>query len=448
MSTRAERACRALTGPLLRAILPLLLFTSAAAAENNEAPACESGVSLSPGVCFAWEALADGFANLRGGAHRGVSGFVQTEPALALDLGTLAGMEGWSAYVGLIGLFGRQPTPSLIGGLAALSHAEAVATLRLSELWVQRTAAGIGSVRLGQLAADAEFATTAVGASLTNGTFGWPLFLSTALPSGGPGYPIAVPGVRLALGDPDDGSGVRLAIFSGDPGGRRGEGTDPQRHNRYGTAFPFNGGALLMGEVVVGTGAPARGQFRPWVAKLGLWRHTGGFDDQRAAPPLEEPPASGILPDAPGPARRHNGNYGAYAVAEATLWRDGGASLGAFARASVTPPDRNLLSFYADAGLAWREPFGQSGDTFSVGATYARAGGDRRAQDRALGLPLRDREVVVEVNYEAQIVPDHLWVRPIVQWISHPNAGGTDDRAPNGRLRDALAIGLRVRSAL
>ena len=132
-----------------------------------------------------------------------------------LDLGTLAGWEGWTARASAYGILGRQPSPSLIGSLASLSNAEAVPTFRLSELWVQREVEGIGSLRIGQIAADTEFFTAAAAGRLTNGTFGWPMGISYALPSGGPGYPFAAPGIRLALGDPEKGNGFRAAIMTG-----------------------------------------------------------------------------------------------------------------------------------------------------------------------------------------------------------------------------------------
>ncbi|MFC7557739.1 carbohydrate porin [Pseudoroseomonas wenyumeiae] len=100
-----------------------------------------------------------------------------------------------------------------------VSSAEALSTLRLSELWLERRFDGVASVRFGQLAADAEFFTAEATEHLTNGTFGWPLGMSTALPSGGPAYPLSAPGIRLELGDPSEDWGLRLAVFSEIPEG-------------------------------------------------------------------------------------------------------------------------------------------------------------------------------------------------------------------------------------
>ena len=90
------------------------------------------------------EALADGFANLRGGVRRDVAALAQVKLGLELDFGALAGLDGWSVGISAFGILAASP-PTLIGGLAPLSNAEALPTVRLSELWVQREVAGIGS---------------------------------------------------------------------------------------------------------------------------------------------------------------------------------------------------------------------------------------------------------------------------------------------------------------
>ncbi|MDT8354010.1 carbohydrate porin [Roseomonas mucosa] len=451
--------------PILTALF--LAGTTAAPARADDAPgqetpgtrepACEDGASLTPGACLEGQVLLDSFANTRGGVHRGVAALGQLSLGTDLDLGTLAGWQGWTARASAYGIVGRQPSPSLIGSLSSLSNAEAVPTFRLSELWVQREVEGIGSLRIGQIAADTEFFTAAAAGSLTNGTFGWPMGISYALPSGGPGYPFAAPGIRLALGDPEGGNGFRAAIMTGDPGGKYGAGTDPQRHNRYGTNFSFAGGTFYIAEGVVGAAAPEDSKQRPWVAKLGAWYHNGGFDDQRGDPGIyfAEPTSTNasVDPLANGGVPRKPNNYGLYTVGEVTLWRGAASNLASFARLSFTPGGRNLLDFYGDAGLAWHGPFGRKDDTASIGLAYAQTGAAGRDLDRALraltGLPpTRNREMVLEANYEAAVT-DHLAIRPGVQWISHPDAGIPDERyRDDARLRDAVVLELRLAAKL
>ncbi|MDT8278353.1 carbohydrate porin, partial [Roseomonas mucosa] len=160
-----------------------------------------------------------------------------------------------------------------------------------------------------------------------------------------------------------------------------------------------------------------------------------------------------VDPLANGSVPRKPNNYGLYTVGEVTLWRGAASNLASFARLSFTPGGRNLLDFYGDAGLAWHGPFGRKDDTASIGLAYAQTGAAGRDLDRALraltGLPpTRNREMVLEANYEAAVT-DHLAIRPGVQWISHPDAGIPDERyRDDARLRDAVVLELRLAAKL
>lgn len=422
------------------AVWALLLAAAALAPRAlaaEAAPDCE-GRALAEGLCLSTELTADGFANLRGGARRGLTGFGRLGLALEADLDQMAGLQGWQAGLTILGLYGR-PAASLSGSMAAPSNAEALSTLRLQEAWLERRVAGLGGLRFGLLAADSEFATADAAETLVNATFGWPVGLSENLPAGGVAYPLAAPGVRLELGQPEERLGLRLGLFSGDPGGRYAEDTDPQRHNRYGLNPSFAGGAFLIAELVLGAPAPEEGGPRPWVLKLGGWRHTGGFDSQRRdamGRSLADAASSGL-------PRRYGHDQGAYAIAEATLWRGEGQSLAGFARGFLAPADRNLVGNQVDAGLAWKGPFGREEDTLALGLSRAGIGGGARGLDRDLRTtgwedwPLRRAETLVELNYDLALAAGpHL--RPGVQWIRNPGGAET---------RDALLLGLRVQAS-
>lgn len=426
--------------PVTSAKVAALLFATPAWAEGS---ACEAGAAISAGICLQGEALIDVVTVARGGVRRGEAALGQLRLRLEADLGMAAGLERWRAAAGIVGIYGRQATVTHAGGLAAVSNAEALSTLRLGELWLEREFDGIGSLRFGQLAADTEFAVADAAGNLVNGTFGWPVALSASLPAGGAAYPFAVPGLRLAFGDPVDGPAFRIGLFSGNPGGRHGEATDPQRHNRYGTLFPVNGGAFAIAEGSFAIADTAS-------LKLGGWFHNGGFNAQRrdaAGLSLADPAGS-------GEPRHHANNYGGYGVAEATLWRgEAGQRVAVFGRAFAQPGDRNLVSAQFDAGLAWYNPFGREGDTFSLGVSQARIGRAARGLDRdrqALGetRATRDAETVIEANYEVPLVPAHLFIRPLVQWIIHPGAREPDPRAGPRPLRDAVVLGFRLRAAI
>ena len=113
-SRRRARLSRLSLSPLLAA---LLAATGPARADDTPGtappqagePACEDGVSLTPGACLEGQVLLDSFANTRGGVHRGVAALGQLSLGADLDLGTLAGWEGWTARASAYGILGRQP---------------------------------------------------------------------------------------------------------------------------------------------------------------------------------------------------------------------------------------------------------------------------------------------------------------------------------------------------
>lgn len=428
---KAERALRAGSACLLAAGL----LTTAAG--HTQTIGCAAGQSLGNGLCLATTGTLDLLGVLAGGVRRGEAAVGQLRVALDVDLAAAAGMEGWRAHVSVLGIAGRSLTATRLGSLSTASNIEAAPSIRLNELWLERTVENLGSLRFGQLAADAEFAVADSAGKLVNSNFGWPLAMAANLPAGGPAYPLPTLGARVALGDPEGGTGLRLGVFSGDPSGGGGDaGADPQRRNRHGVTFSTTGGAFLIGEVVTGAPAPVvEGDVRAWSARLGGWLHTAEFSDFRSGPR--------------GP-RRYDENYGGYAVAEVTVLRDRAESLTLFARAFAAPGDRNVVSLQVDGGLAWRAPLGQEGDTLSFGVTQARIGSAARQVDRDLvrrGVlaERRDRETVIELNYDRMVVENRLWVRPLVQYVVNPGASAPDDRVnPRRGLDDAWVVGLRL----
>ena len=105
--------------------------------------------------------------------------------------------------------------------------------------------------------------------------------------------------------------------------------------------------------------------------KLGGWRHFGTFEDERfdtTGLSLANPASMAT----PAPIA---GDYGVYAVFEQKLLRIGDdvdRGIGVFARASYSPPNQNLIDYYADAGL---ELVGlqdaRPHDKFGVAVAYA-----------------------------------------------------------------------------
>ena len=372
-----------------------------------------------------------------GGISRGTTYGGRLE--LGVEVEKFFGIEGLTFNATGFLIHGRGMSRDHLGNLLAVSNAEALPAVRLFELWLEQKIGDFASLRIGQLAADSEFIVSDNAGLFINGTFGWPGITGANLPSGGPAYPIATPGARVEL-NLGPKTKLRAAVFNGDPAG---PGTlDPQELNPNGTNFRLEDDPFLIAEVEHGY---ALGTL-PGTVKLGAWHHAGRFDDQRfdtIGLSLADPASTGI------PAS-HRASWGPYAVIDQTLVQVGERTVGAFGRVSFSPDDRSLVSFYADAGVTVKGLFaGRSDDTFGIGLGYARISNRARAFDRdtiAFGtpMPVRDYEAVLEITYQAQIVPGWT-LQPDFQYVFHPGGNVPDPNDPTGvrAVKDAAIFGIR-----
>src|SRR5471032_2277916 len=94
------------------------------------------------------------------------------------------------------------------------------------------------------------------------------LFASNMI-SGGPAYPLAAPGARVAV-KPTDQIMLLAGVFSGDPAGR--DCYDiAQKCNLYGTTFSLTGGSLWMGELQYALNQDKKATGLASAYKLGVW---------------------------------------------------------------------------------------------------------------------------------------------------------------------------------
>jgi porin len=179
----------------------------------------------------------------------------------------------------------------------------------------------------------------------TNASLGWPAGLSLNMPSGGPSPPLAALGTRLRA-DVSDNLSLLGAVFDGNAAG---PGTnDPQLRDRYGLNFRINDPPLVLGEAQFLWNAKKGDPGLDGKFKIGGWRHFGTFTDERFD-------IHGLSLADPGAAEaaQLQGDFGLYAVFEQKLYRvgkDDDRGIGIFARASYSPPDRNMIDLYGDAG--------------------------------------------------------------------------------------------------
>ena len=190
-------------------------------------------------------------------------------------------------------------------------------------------------------------------------------------------------------------------------------------------------------------------------AGFGL-RQTGDFDDQRFTATglsLADPAGDGI-------ARKLHGNYGLFGVVEQTLYRPASVTekgvsasvpgVTVFGRVAYSPPDRNLIDFYADGGIGFVGFVpGRPLDRFGAAVAYMHISSAARALDvdtqnfTGLPTPVRSAETLIELIYEAHIKPGWL-LAPYFQYVFRPAGGIPDPTDPSGlsRIGDAAIFGL------
>ncbi len=396
------------------------------------------------GVDFFASYQAEGWGNTTGGLEQGAVYTGLLRFGLNLDLDKAIGWHGASMGTTWLWLSGRDASADLVGNFLTISNIAGFNTFRNFELWFQQNLwEDKISLRLGQLAADSEFVISDYGSTFLNGTFGWPAFMYTNLPEGGPGYPMGILGIRLAL-NPLDWITFQTAVFQGN--------VYAQNVNNHGFRWRLDSenGYFFLNEAQfrwnhrdIETGLP--GQF-----KAGGWYHTARFDE----------------PDSDSSVR---GNYGFYFILDQMLYREpakmaentdaerkSGKSavgksdaasatpaepkseqgLGYFGRIAFEPQNRNFIGFYFDTGLTYKGLIpNRDDDTAGVAFAYAQLTDGAKDAAIAEGSVGVGSEMVLEATYQAQITK-WLTIQPNMQFIFNP--GGTQD------LDNALVVGGRL----
>jgi porin len=400
------------------------------------------------GIKFAITYIGEALGNPVGGAKRGAVYEDRINFAVDANLEKLVNLKQVSFHANAFQIDGGGLTRGALLNFLGVSGIEAQPTARLYEIWLEKKWGEKVALRAGQLAADTEFINSKYTDVFTNASLGWPAGLSLNLPSGGPSPPLAALGARLRA-DVTDNLTLVGGVFDGNAAGP-GPG-DPQLRDRYGVNFRVNDPPLALYEAQLQWNSEKDDPGLAGKFKLGGWRHFGIFTDERfdtAGLSVANPASTGM------PATLAQ-DYGVYAMFEQKLFRvgkDDDRGIGVFARASYSPPDRNLIDVYADAGveligLAAQRPH----DKFGVAAAYAHVSSRAQALDRDFQSlygptwPLRSSEAVLTAVYQYEMQAG-LTLQPNVQYIRHPGGGATDPLAPRRaqRLRDATVLGLRA----
>ena len=338
------------------------------------------------GISLGLNEQAEVFGSSIGGVRQGAIFEGLLTMSVGVDAEKAFGLPGGTFNVSAYQIHGRGLSLNdLDNNLSTVSSIEALRGTLLFELWYEQVLPGKRlAIRVGQLAADQEFMVSQYAGLFLNHTFGWSDLPSADLPSGGPAYPLATPGIRVRY-NPRDDLAVLIGILNGNPAG---PGTDfPQQRDAAGTAFLVNDGVLAIGEVQysINAGEGARGL--PGTYKLGAWYNSNTFLAQRAAVRGRLPVNPAV---APAPAfGSFAGNWSVYGVMDQLVWREPGTKdqgWGVFARAMGAPGDRNLVNVYADAGVTRKGLTPVETRTRWVSASRSRATATRRPSSTATSL--------------------------------------------------------------
>lgn len=399
------------------------------------------------GFTYTFDYTNEVLSNVTGGVRRGTIFEGKLQGTFDANLEKMAGLQGLSFHANGFQIHGTGGiSRDLVGNFQTISAIEALPSTRLSELWLEQKIGDKVTLRVGQLAADAEFFISDYSQFFLNSD--WPAITKQNLPSGGPAYPLSTPGIRLKV-DPDKNWTLLAAVFNGDPAGP-GPG-DPEVKNRHGLNFRVTDPPLAIAEVQYKYNQGKKDPGLAGILRFGAWHHFGSFDDQRFGIDglsLANPVSSGM-------PRRLRGNDGIYGVIDQQIYRLPGGDIDSgitvFSRISASPSDRNPIQFYLDGGIVFSGMLpGRPDDKFGATFLYSSISDRARALDRdavffsGMPLPVRDAELTIEASYYWQVIPG-WWLQPDFQYVFHPGGHISDPTAANPviPIKDAMVVGLR-----
>ena len=449
----------AFEGATLRAVLAIALLAALSSPGTAHAADAECGVTDSgiPDDVFApidvahtRKSLADvgiglggfyvgeAFTNTggikQGGKYDGVLTLY-----LDADLKKMGLWKGLCLSASAFQIHGQSITADNIGSLMPVSNLEATPATRLFELWLeQHMFDSVLAVKFGQLAADQEFILSNSYSYFLNGTFGWPSIAAHDLPGGGPAYPLATPGVRVAI-RPNDQFKLMIGAYNGDPANPNCANDNPQACNSNGLDFSLDSPALLM---IEGSYKYNRSGQLPGTIKVGGWNHFGSFPDQRLD--SDDLPIAATL----NPGRPIDGDWGIYSIIDQLVWRSPGSEdakgIGLFGRIIGAPSAQNLVDFYAEGGITFSGMIPhRADDSLGIGFAYTGISDRVHGFDLHAGLPVaQTHEAVLEICYTAQLKPG--WkLQPDLQYSWQPG-GNVPDPSGNGAVENAAVVGVRT----
>jgi len=355
---------------------------------------------------------SDLLANTSGGVASGSAWLANSEIAVNMDLGKLAGWDATTAFFQYHVQHGAKSINKYTGSFAGVDNIESSTNAgQFFQAWLQKNSADDSlSVLAGLYAIDSEFYVTD-----TSGLFLQPPYVISAEmaqtgQNGPPVFPMGALGVRVKYAS--SGYYLQGALTDGVPG---------SLNNPQGTQIRLDKGDGSLAVAEFGYNTSEEGKSFNKTA-IGLWRYSARTADLITGEPRRD--------------------QGFYVLAERTLRPEQGdpaQGLSGFVRFGTVNSDAYQADWSGSLGLLYQGLFdGRDDDAAGIAVTTSHAGSKYRDAQLLLGATTDSSETVVEINYRAQLQP-WLSVQPLVQRIFNPNMDAT--------LRYALVAGMRVEVA-
>ena len=329
------------------------------------------------------------------------------EAGVSVDLKTLLGFHGLTLQVSGVWSTGSDLSDD-IGNIFPVAELFAGDRLRLYTLFLEQTLLSKRiSIKAGRFATTDDFLALPIAGLFVNTALDPSVYAVEINVPGVTAWPVATWGGRVRV-IPVEPLEVSVGAFYSDPA------LDQDATNGAQFAISTKAGYFVVAEVGY--------RLHHEKAAQGLRGHyrIGAYYDSNLYAPFSDP------------TRRHRGNYGAYALGEQMVFREGGPENGqgltVFAALTVAPDQNiNTLPWFAGTGLVYRGLLpGRQKDTSGLAVFY---GGFSRH------LPGQTYEIVLEWTYAIALTP-WLTVQPDIQYIINPSGRST--------IKNALVVGAQL----
>jgi porin len=397
------------------------------------------------GVVMTLQSISDLLGNVQGGQKEGGTYSGLLNLGMAVDLQKATGWEGASFKNTWLWLYGNDVSQNFIGNAFTASSIAGQPAFRCYELWFQQNLFhDVVSLRGGLIPFDTEFMTSETANLFVNTAFGPMALVTLNLPNGGPQYPMATPGVRLAL-QPTSWLTLCSAFMEANP--------LEQENNLHNFNWNFGsaGGLLNINEGAAIWNKDPASKGLPGTAKIGCWFQTGQS--------LQSGDDETFSYGSPSAVAYSSGFYG---IIDQQLYRPADKTadayssknpvvtgknavptcdcsckgLSSFAQVGFDPQEVCVSSFYTSAGFVYTGLIPtRDADRLGISFAYANISNYLKNKADAAGASGASFEAVSELTYSIRLAPA-IAIQPDVQYIMHP--GGTRDYG------NALVVGIRA----